>query len=68
MVRMVDKVKAIQEADRIAAEIRADAGPHYKFEYGDVMTACDMKTHGELGIDDLHRLTYMVQRRLRKPT
>jgi hypothetical protein len=67
MVRMVDKVKAIQEADRIAAELRADPGPHYKFAYDDVMTACDMRTHGLLGTDDLHRLTYMVQRRLRKP-
>ena len=57
----------VPDANKIAAELKPQISTTYKLTYEDVMTACDMRTHGVLGTNDLHRLTVMVQRRLRKP-
>jgi hypothetical protein len=52
-------------ADKIAAELKPHISATYKLDYEDVATACDMRTHGVLGSNHLHRLTVMVTRRLR---
>jgi hypothetical protein len=56
----------VPDADRIATEMIPTALAGYKFAPGDIETACDMRTHGKLGIWDLGMLTKMVERRIGK--
>ena len=55
-----------QTAETVAADLLPKVRAGYQFADGDIQTACDMHTHGNLSAGDLNRLTVAVLNRLRR--